>query len=196
MTEIFLFHFSLKYLSNNMKKENDEIIREFTKAAELVAATVEVISSTAKALNEALLKFTDDEDFILFVEPHDINSELFSEFKTNPKVVTNPTKKQLSTIECGVTDAFGGIASTGSVCVSVSKGLASPVSMLTKKHIVVVDSKTIVPRPRDILSEQYLNGKGLSRSYSIITGSSATADMGPLVRGVHGPGKLHIIILE
>ena len=47
-----------------------------------------------------------------------------------------------------------------------------------------------------VLAEEYLDGKGLTRSFSFITGSSATADMGPLVRGVHGPGQLHIIILE
>ena len=29
-----------------------------------------------------------------------------------------------------------------------------------------------------------------------VTGPSATADMGPLVRGVHGPHKLHIIVLR
>ena len=44
-------------------------------------------------------------------------------------------------------------------------------------------------------SEAYLEGKGLKRSFTFITGPSATADMGPLVRGVHGPGKLHIIVL-
>jgi len=28
-----------------------------------------------------------------------------------------------------------------------------------------------------------------------VTGPSATADMGPLVRGVHGPHQLHVIVL-
>ncbi len=69
-------------------------------------------------------------------------------------------------------------------------------SALTQIHIVVLDSKTIIPRPHDIFSDDYLNGKGLNRSFSIITGPSATADMGPLVRGVHGPGQLHIIVID
>ena len=54
----------------------------------------------------------------------------------------------------------------------------------------------IVPRVRDLFSREVLEGKGLARSFTFITGPSATADMGPLVRGVHGPGKLHIIVLE
>ena len=114
----------------------------------------------------------------------------------NPNVVTQPTKEQLAGIRTGITDAFCGIASTGSVCVSIIKNLTVPASMLTRKHIVLLDAKDIVPRPRDIFSEDYLEGKGLDRSFTIITGPSATADMGPLVRGVHGPGKIHIIILE
>ncbi|MEN8192937.1 MAG: LUD domain-containing protein, partial [Bacteroidota bacterium] len=173
-----------------------KLIQEFIKAAEVATATVEVIPTDANELNKALVKAIDTEESILFAQPDDLSKELFSEFVTNPKVVNKPTNEQLSTIKCGVTDAFGGVAATGSVCVSVTKNLTSPVSMLTRKHIVVVDSKSIVPRPRDVLSEEYLEGKGLRRSFSFITGSSATADMGPLVRGVHGPGRLHIIILD
>ncbi len=173
-----------------------KLIQEFRETAELADATSEVIPANTAALNEALIHATKDEEIVLFAEPEDINPELISEFKVNPKVVTEPTKEQLSMVRCGVTDAFGAVAATGSVCVPVSKGLTSPVSMLTRKHIVVLDAKSIVPRPRDVLSEKYLDGKGMTRSFSFITGTSATADMGPLVRGVHGPGELHIIILS
>lgn len=180
-----------------MNNENiTKIIQEFREAAELADATSEVIPSNSISLNEALTQATENEELVLFAEPEDINPELFSEFKANPKVVTEPTKEQLSMVRCGVTDAFGAVAATGSVCVPVSKGLTSPVSMLTRKHIIVLDAKSIVPRPRDVLSEKHLDGKGMTRSYSFITGTSATADMGPLVRGVHGPGELHIIILS
>lgn len=179
---------------NNRK--NSQLIHEFTKAAQIAVATVEVISADVKILNKVLIEATKDEELVLLAETNDLNPELFSEFKLNPKVVTEPTVEQLRTIKCGITDAFGGVVATGSVCVSVSKGMSNPASMLTRKHIVVVDAKTIVARPRDILSKEFLDGKGLARSFSFITGSSATADMGPLVRGVHGPGQLHIIILE
>ena len=180
-----------------MNNENiTKIIKEFRETAELADATSEVIQANSFSLNRALTQATESEELVLFAEPEDINPELFSEFKVNPKVITEPTKEQLSTVRCGVTDAFGAVASTGSVCVPVSNGLTSPASMLTRKHIVVLDAKTIVSRPRDVLSDKYLDGKGLTRSFSFITGTSATADMGPLVRGVHGPGELHIIILS
>lgn len=178
------------------RKYSLEKINQFIKSAEIAVSTVEVIPANSIALNEALVKATADEEHVLLSNPDDLSPDLFSVFKLNSKVITEPTAEQLSKIRCGVTDAFGGVVATGSVCVSASKNLTSPASMLTRKHIVVVDANTIVPRPRDILSEEYLDGKGLSRSFSFITGSSATADMGPLVRGVHGPGRLHIIIIE
>lgn len=177
-------------------KEDSELVQNFREAAAIADATTEIISANATSLNEALTQATKKEELVLFAQPEDIDPELFNKFKANPKVIIEPTKEQLSNVRCGVTDAFGAVAATGSVCVTVSKGLTSPLSMLTRKHIVVLDSKTIVKRPRDVLSDKYLEGKGMNRSFSFITGTSATADMGPLVRGVHGPGELHIIILS
>lgn len=176
-------------------KLNSVLIEQFISSAREAVATVERIPADAASLNNALIAASEGE-MIVLAQPNDISPDLFSIFELNKNVVTNPSKEQLSTIKTGVTDAFCAIAATGSVCVSISKNLSGPVSMLTHKHIVIVDSKTIIPKPRDVFSEKYLDGKGLKRSFSIITGPSATADMGPLVRGVHGPGKLHIIILE
>ena len=179
-------------MQNQIDKDTVDL---FIMAAKEVTATVETVSKNAEALNEALKAATGNEKVILS-EPNNISSELFSVFKSNPNVITDPDKEQLATVKIGITDAFCGIAATGSVCVSVAKNLTSPASMLTRKHIVIVDGRTIVPRPRDVFSDVFLNDKRISNSFSIITGPSATADMGPLVRGVHGPGKIHIIILE
>ena len=178
-----------------MDKRKTNIINNFIIAAQLATATTEVIEANVDAINKALVNATENEKLVLFAKPSNLDSSLFDKFLTNKKVITDPTKDELKNTRCGITDAFAAVESTGSVCVAVT-GLISAVSMLTQKHIVIVDSNTIVPSPRDILSENYLNGIGLRESFSFITGSSATADMGPLVRGVHGPGKLHIIILE
>ncbi len=172
-----------------------ELIKQFISNAEGTAATVEKIRATADSLNTALLSVSGNET-LLFAETEYLNTDLFSRFKLNENVITQPTNEQLLKIKTGITDAFCGIASTGSVCVAINNNLSAPISMLTRKHVVVLDGKVIVEKPRDIFSESFYNGKALPESFSIITGPSATADMGPLVRGVHGPGKLHIIILE
>jgi len=175
---------------------HSQLINTFIKAAELNAATVERIAADKVALNEALVNATDDDEFVLLSEPDDLDPGLFSIFRDNEKVITRPEKQHLKTVRTGITDAFGGVAASGSVCVTVSKNFSSALSMLTRRHIVVMDANTIVSRPADVLSKEYLGGKGLDRSFSFISGTSATADMGSLVRGVHGPGQLHIILLE
>ncbi len=172
-----------------------ELIDQFVKTVAETSATVERIRRDPEELNNALLREVGGEPVFL-AGPDDIDPELFARFKSNKNVITEPTLDQMRTIVVGVTDAFCGIASTGSVCVSIDGGLSGPASSLTKKHIVVVDGITILARPLDVFSEEYVGGKGLQRSFSFITGPSATADMGPLVRGVHGPGKLHVIVLE
>ena len=176
-------------------QSHSDIINRFVKSAEALTATVEIIYKNTESLTQALVTAAENKT-ILLAEPNYLNPDLFAEFRRNDNVVTNPNKEQLINLKVGVTDAFCGIASTGSVCVPVANNLTSAASMLTRKHIIVVDGKTIIPRPRDVFSEKYLDGKGLSQSFSIITGPSATADMGPLVRGVHGPGRIHIIVLE
>jgi L-lactate dehydrogenase complex protein LldG len=40
------------------------------------------------------------------------------------------------------------------------------------------------------------DGESLKRNLVFITGPSATADMGPLVVGVHGPHRVLILLLE
>jgi len=174
---------------------NSRVIETFIASAKEAAATVERIPADAGNLNDALVKTTEGRPLLLCL-PEYLDQELYSVFSRGQNVVTSPSKKQLSTIDTGITEAFCGIASTGSVCISISQNLSSPISMLVRRHIVILDGRRIVPKPRDVFSEAYLGGKGLNCSFSIITGPSATADMGPLVRGVHGPGELHIIILE
>ncbi len=173
-----------------------ELTVRFLESAKAAGATVETIQKSPQELNAALQKATSGDESILLAEPDYLSPALFDLFLLNKRVVTKPTKEQLSAITTGVTDAFCAVASTGSVCVSVSRNLGSPMSLLTRRHIAVVDAGTIVPRPRDIFSGESAAPDGLKRSFSFITGPSATADMGPLVVGVHSPGKLHIIVLE
>jgi L-lactate dehydrogenase complex protein LldG len=113
-----------------------------------------------------------------------------------PGVIPEPTDKQLSTAQVGVSSAFAGVASSGSVCIAMGPPLAAPASLLMPLHIVILAANRIVERPRDVLDSSHLGGEGLSRNLVFITGPSATADMGPLVRGVHGPHRLQILLLS
>lgn len=173
-----------------------ELKELFLESAKGTGATVETAERSPEGLYASLQTAISGEEAVLFAEPDYLSHALFDVFLKDSRVIVKPTKEELSTVRTGVTDAFCAVAATGSVCVAVSNNLGSPVSLLTRRHIVVVDAASIVRRPRDVFSDEFAAARKFARSFSFITGPSATADMGPLVIGVHGPGQLHIIVLE
>lgn len=168
-----------------------ELLEKFITKAQNVWAKIQVVHKDSDSLNLLLENLTADDNQILFIPPQNFESNLFEKFLSNENVIVNPNKEQLKNIRTGITAASYGIASTGSVVISITNDLIVYLSMLVKKHIVILDSKNILYKPRDLFNKNL----DLSRSFTIITGPSATADMGPLVRGVHGPGELFIIVL-
>jgi len=172
------------------------LIEQFTDSAIKAVATVEVIDRTPAALRDAILRAVGDAKRILYSSPQELPVALFSDFTTDPRVIGDATAEELVHSAAGVTEAFAAVASTGSVCINVSYERTGMVSLLAPLQIAVVAAETIVPQPRDLFRADVLDGKGLARDFVFVTGPSATADMGPLVRGVHGPHKLHIIVLR
>ena len=172
------------------------LVDQFEAAAKAAVATVEIIDRTPTSLRDAIFRATGDVERILFAPPQDLPADLFADFARDPRVVAEPSAEELVNSPAGVTEAFAGVARTGSVCVDVGYQRTGTASLLAPLHVAVVAAETIVPQPRDLFREDVLGGKGLQRSFVFITGPSATADMGPLVRGVHGPHRLHVIILR
>lgn len=172
------------------------LLEQFTESATQAVASVEVIDRTPAGLRDAILRAAGDATRILYAPPHDLPAALFANCATDPRVVTDATPDEMVHSAAGVTEAFAAVASTGSVCINVSHERTGMVSLLAPFQIAVVAAETIVPQPRDLFRTDVLEGKGLTRDFVFVTGPSATADMGPLVRGVHGPHKLHIIVLR
>ncbi len=172
------------------------LLEQFVAAARTAAATAEVVDRSPQALSDAILAKAGDAPRILFAPPQVMPPELFSVFAADPRVVSQPDAEQMVHSAVGVTEAFAGVARTGSVCVDVNYQRTGIVSLLEPLHIAVLAAENIVPQPRDLFRHEVLNGAGLTRDFVFITGPSATADMGPLVRGVHGPHRLHVIVVR
>jgi L-lactate utilization protein LutC len=97
--------------------------------------------------------------------------------------------------EVGITSADYALADTGTLVMISSLSEARLVSLLPMLHVAVVPVEriltgldelfTLLPRPAD-----------LSSSLVLITGPSRTADIEQiLVRGVHGPGQVTVVIV-
>lgn len=95
----------------------------------------------------------------------------------------------------GITSADYCLAETGSLVMISSPREARLISLLPPAHVAVVSRErmlsgldelfTILPKPAEVTS-----------SMVMITGPSRTADIEQiLVRGVHGPGEIHVVIV-
>lgn len=116
---------------------------------------------------------------------------------TLPEPVTvDPTPAALEGATTGVTPAAFAVADYGSV-VLPSNGTGSElVSLFVDRHVAILDRDDVVP-DMEAAFERF--GEHLPDSYNdaiVATGPSATADMGTLVKGAHGPSEVRVVVVE
>jgi L-lactate dehydrogenase complex protein LldG len=112
-------------------------------------------------------------------------------------VNTSPTPREIDEAKTGITAAGLGIASYGSVVLPSTPEGAEPVSLFPDLHVAVLRTRDVVagmPEAFDYLGEEIRAGDHASAI--IATGPSATADMGELVKGAHGPKDVHVVMLD
>jgi len=173
-----------------------ELTDIFETNAREALAVIERCKRAAGPVRGALERITQNMRRIVVGAAEFVDPRLADVLQELPGVLLKPADEQLATADAGITGAFAGVASSGSVCVALGPPLTAAASLLMPLHIVLLPAERIVARPRDLFDEACLGGQGLRRNLVFITGPSATADMGPLVRGVHGPHRLHILLLE
>jgi L-lactate dehydrogenase complex protein LldG len=107
-----------------------------------------------------------------------------------------PTPAALEAATTGVTPAAFGIADYGSLVLPTDPPACELVSLYVDRHVAVLDRDDIVPdmdaafdRLDGAIPEAY-------RDAIVATGPSATADMGSLVEGAHGPSDVRLIQVE
>ena len=106
-----------------------------------------------------------------------------------------PTASDLEAAQSGVTAACMGIAAYGSVVLPSTPGGSEPVSLFPERHVAVLREDDLVagmPEAIERLGPALREERG---SYVVATGPSATADMGALVTGAHGPKEVHVLML-
>lgn len=110
-------------------------------------------------------------------------------------VVLDPTPAQLESATTGVTPARMGIASYGTLAVESAAAGTEPVSLYPERHVAILREEDLRPGMDDAfgwLTDEFAAGRD---SYVFATGASATADMGEMVEGVHGPAEVTVVVL-
>lgn len=152
----------------------ENLVEQFTRALEALAGKVVVVGSDDEA-KAALHKI--------------LNGRTF---------VTVPTfsREAAATADVGITSADYALADTGSLVIFTESNESRLLSLLPPCHIAVIEESKLVASLDDVFRLRPLPGER-SSAMVVITGPSRTADIEMrLVRGVHGPGEIHVIIIK
>ncbi|MBZ5591926.1 MAG: lactate utilization protein [Acidobacteriia bacterium] len=96
---------------------------------------------------------------------------------------------------CGITGADYALADTGTLVMLASPQEARLISLLPPVHIALVERGRLLTGLDELLSILPFPAEQTS-SMVLITGPSRTADIEQiLVRGVHGPGEIHVVVV-
>lgn len=131
------------------------------------------------------------------IRPPAVGIPLNMDDATLPESVeTDPTIGITRTARTGVTRAELAIAEYGSVVLEADPFGTEVVSLFPELHVAVVRESDIVASMRDAFDWFGSRLREQRSSAIIATGPSATADMGGLVRGAHGPESVHVILVR
>jgi len=103
-------------------------------------------------------------------------------------------------VRVGISGADAALAATGSLVLGSGNGRYRTTSLLPPVHIAIITPEQIVPNLESWAAHQSCERQADFRQSSnivVISGASRTADIAmQLILGMHGPGELHIIIVE
>lgn len=110
-------------------------------------------------------------------------------------IVVDPTPREVWDAHTGVTHAAFAIADYGSLYLPHRPDGSELISLYVERHVAILRAGDIAADMKAAF-ERFGDALPKDRSSGIIaTGPSATADMGELVHGAHGPSSVHVIVV-
>jgi L-lactate dehydrogenase complex protein LldG len=107
----------------------------------------------------------------------------------------NNLREACASAGCGITSADYALADTGSLVLFSSETEPRMVSLLPPCHIAIVPESVLLTSLEELFVREPMPADR-SSAMTILTGPSRSADIEMiLVRGVHGPGEVHVIFV-
>lgn len=179
------------------ERDQAALTARFVAEAEKLAAIVHQVPSPGAAM-ETILEIVGDDSSIIRWGDERLPLPSFSELLAQAGVKSaSPDDPE---VRVGVSGADAALAATGSLVVASGPGKYRNASLLTPIHVAVITTDQILPGMESWVAAQSADGLSTFRDSSnvvIISGASRTADIAmELILGMHGPGELHIVLLE
>ena len=196
----------------------DNLVDVFTSAAS--AAGTQVHATNASDLNRCLCDLLREHGAKrVFIAVQDDSAmpkrragELVAEMKACGVEATFETDDEtLFTVDAAITGVAAGVAETGTIVCTSGAGQARGGSLIPPVHIAVMTRAQILPDLCDYFDcrreevgfagsthpTDRCESDRLPANVNLISGPSKTADIeGILIKGVHGPGVVHVVLLD
>lgn len=175
-----------------------ELWRQFIREASKVDCMIHRAGSDAEAVSEIGAIIADDQKLASWEFRHLPLSGLEVFLRNGEIKVASPSDPS---VRVGLTGADAALAATGSIVLETGRGKPRASSILPPVHVVVIrETGNILPDLETWMDQRRKHGLDSfqkTSSFLVVTGPSRTADiaMEP-VRGMHGPGELHIVIID
>jgi len=105
-------------------------------------------------------------------------------------------RKEVFSVDCGITTTWAGIAETGSAVIVPTPAEPRLLSLAVPLHLAVVEASTLLPRLTDFIASGRYQAE-VPTNLVLVSGASRTADIEmTLALGVHGPKTLLVALIE
>jgi L-lactate dehydrogenase complex protein LldG len=122
---------------------------------------------------------------------------IIGRLKTEAVFLAAPNQAELFDCDMGITTAQWAIAETGTLVLESECERHRLASLVPPVHVAIIKAGRIRRTMLEILDLIKDPDAGLSRTVTFITGPSRTSDIElTLAIGVHGPGELHVIVID
>ena len=165
-----------------MGADRGELFDRFAAALKLVGGVATRVTSRDDALDE-VRRLCGDQPAVVDDDP------VLAGIAESLRVVPDPWAADL-----GVSTAIAAVAETGSLAVTNDAAHPRSTSLVPPAHVAVVPDDRLVDGYADAINRLAALDPTPS-GMSMITGTSSTGDIEmTLVRGVHGPREVHVIV--
>jgi L-lactate dehydrogenase complex protein LldG len=173
------------------------IIELFRQALEAVSGDCVIVQTINEAAS-AVQKIIDErKPHRVAVSDARVVKEIVGQLKAEAAFLDAPNQSDLFDCDLGITAAQWAIAETGTLVLESERERNRLASLVPPVHVAIIQASRIRRTMSEVLNLISNSEVGLSRAITFITGPSRTSDIElTLAIGVHGPGKLYVIVID
>lgn len=176
-------------------KSDGDLLQRFREKAELSSSTVEIVAGSA-GVPPAIARYLMEQK----LAPRALCWPELTGLPWQAAGIAVEARAATGNDLLGITGCCCAIAETGTLALCSGPATPAATSLLPETHIAIVPASRILPGMEEawqLIRREQTTGRGLPRAINFISGPSRTGDIElTIVLGVHGPYRVHIVIVR